>query len=106
MPDKKIRKKKGEKMVNTTICPICGNDATGGKQGLCASCYAAKEEGKPETKTKTKKTKEVSKQLDLDFSEYPDLYDILAKKAKQEIRPVWMQALYEIKQQMENGAEA
>jgi hypothetical protein len=112
----KIKKKKPweglmeERMENKPV-PVCTSckekpamlRKTTGKvvNGLCASCQAEKREA---TKAKKKAVKskaenpKSSRQIQLDFTDYPEILESLVVSAKENMRPVGMQAIFLLKQ--------
>ena len=91
-------------MAKKGVCEKCRREITIYAKGLCHKCYK-EEYGKP-----GKKENGGSLKITLDFSPYPELYEALKEKAREEFRDVAHQALWCIqhyvrKQELLSGKE-
>ena len=90
------KKRREYKMAEKKLikCKECGKEAENFGRGLCRACYLRlRKEGRLSELNTSKDLKIV-----LDFTLLPELFDLIAKRAKEELRTVEMQALWELKQ--------
>jgi len=83
------QKKKSEKII---VCPMCGEKRLYYARGLCRSCY-----DKLLYKIHKDQQNGNSTKVFVDFSFMPELFETLKKRAKEELRTLNMQILWELK---------
>jgi len=87
--EKMPQKKKSEKII---VCPMCGEKKPYYARGLCRSCY-----DKLLYKIHKDQQNGNSTKVLVDFSLMPELLEELKKRAKEELRNLNMQILWELK---------
>ena len=86
--------KRRKSMTKVGICKLCGKELVIKARGLCSSCYNKQyREGKLDNVTKSN----MSRRIVLDFSSYPELYDVILAKAEKELRTIRQQILWELR---------
>ncbi|RKX58172.1 MAG: hypothetical protein DRP29_07110 [Thermodesulfobacteriota bacterium] len=95
--EKMPQKKKNEKII---ICPMCGEKRPYYARGLCRSCY-----DKLLYKIHKDQQNGNSTKVLVDFSFMPELFETLKKRAKEELRTLNMQILWELKNLLKTEQE-
>lgn len=87
-----------KKMANRGVCAKCGREMSIKARGLCGKCYQ-EEYGSKEVKSQGIK-------VILDFGSYPELYEALQEKAREEFRDISHQILWCVRAYLEKGSAA
>ena len=97
-------KRRREEMAKKIICRECGKEAINHGRGLCQDCYKKlKEEGRlppPINKSVSDGRRSV---VVVSFKEYMELFEQLQQKAKQEVRTLSEQIIWELKKALIGG---
>jgi len=105
--EKKEKQQEGE-MPKKIICPECGQEKPHYARGLCRRCYdKLRHKSRQESQEGIFIKFETSKDsiVLVDFSVIPELFEELKKRAKEELRSLNMQILWELKKSLQELEE-